>query len=149
MANAPFPPFVKKDKAPDAAPEAVVVEEKAVKAPKAAKVTKDGSERAKPAKMMSKEQMNQVLSMIKTKSYTEIGEELGITKHQVNRVLMEVKKSLKAAAAGDPAKEAKVDEFIKVHLSRPEETRPGVKGEKGGKVKKALNDIVGDILAGL
>ena len=144
MANAPFPPFVKKDKpAEETAPVATT---EVVKAPKA---PKDAADRQKPAKMMTKEQISQVLSLIKTKSYTEIGEELGITKHQVNRVLMEVKKSMKAAAKGDAAKEAKVEAFIKEHLSRPEDTRPGVKGAKGGKVKSALNDIIGDIMAGL
>lgn len=145
MPNAPFPPFVKKteEAAPAAAPAEAPV---AAKAPKEKKAKGD---RQAPAKMMNAEQINQVLALVKGKSYTEIAEQLGITKHQVNRVLMEVKKALKEKAKGDPAMLAKVEEFIKNNLSRPEDTRPGSTGPKGGKVKNTLNDIVGNILAGL
>lgn len=148
MANAPFPPFVKKEAttAP-AAPAAPAAETPTVVT--ATKAPKESKEKRSAAKMMTEEQMRQVLALIKDKSYTEIANELGITKHQVNRVLMDVKKILKAKAESDPEKAAKIEAFIKENLSRPAETRPGVKGAKGGKVKKALNDIVGDILAGL
>jgi hypothetical protein len=143
MANAPFPPFVKKgtEEAPQTAAAPVAAKEP--------KPKKEKGERQAPAKMMNVEQINQVIALVPTKSYTEIAEMLGITKHQVNRVLMEVKKSLREKAKDNPVMLAKAEEFIKANLSRPEDTRPGATGPKGGKVKNALGDIVGNILAGL
>ncbi len=145
--KSPFPPFMKgAAEAPAAAAPAAA---EAVKAPKEKKAKKADGERKTPAKAMNPEQIQQVLSMVKDNSYTAIGEALGITKHQVNRVLMEVKKNLINNSKDDPIKKAKVDAYIKEFLSRPEDSKPGSSGPKGGKVKNALNDIVGNILAGL
>ena len=147
--KSPFPPFMDKEvAAPTAAPVAAEAAAEAAPKVKKAKKVADG-ERKTPAKAMNPDQIKEVLAMVKDFSYSEIAEKLGITRHQVNRVLMEVKGILKKNAEGDPAKMAKVDAYIKEHLSRPEDSRPGSTGPKGGKVKNVLNDIVGNIMAGL
>ena len=155
-AKAPFPPLMTGAETPKAAPAATTdaapapvkaPKEKKAKAPKAE--GEAAKERKTPAKAMNPDQIKQVIAMVKDHSYTEIGEALNITKHQVNRVLMEVKNILKKNAAGDADKMAKVELYIKDYLSRPEDSKPGASGPKGGKVKNALNDIVGNILAGL
>lgn len=75
-----------------------------------------------------------------------MAEKRGLTKSQINRILMEIKKGLRADAKGDAAKEAKVEAFIKEKLSRPEDA-VGNKG--GGKVRNALNNVISDILGNL
>jgi len=148
----PFPPKAPAAKAEAVAAPAVDTAEAPAPVAKTAKVkktTKNGEDRKTPNKQMTKDQVGQVLALVATTSYTDIGEQLGITKFQVNRVLMETKKTLREAAAADPAKLAKVEAYIAEVLSRPEDTRPGSKGPKGGKVKSSIGDIVGSILAGL
>ena len=152
MANA-FP-FAKKD-APVATTEAAAATEAApatekapkVKAPKGKKA--DGGDRKKPAPQMDTDQVKQVLALVKDNSYSQIAEKLGLTKFQVNRVLMSTKKQLIEAAGTDAAKLAKVQDYIKNFLSRPEDTLPGHGGGRGGKVKGALDGAVGDILASI
>ncbi|MFA7202705.1 MAG: hypothetical protein WC188_03200 [Candidatus Caldatribacteriota bacterium] len=163
MANFPFAKKEETPAAPTAAPAAptaapaaptaapvAAVEGQTEKPAKVKKTKKSGEDRKKPAAQMTPEQVKQVLVLIKDHSYTEVAEMIGITKFQVNRVLMTTKKSLKERAGDDPAKLAKVEEYIKNHLSRPEDTLPGKGGGgRGGKVKSALDDVVSDILAGL
>jgi len=145
--KSPFPPFMDKEvAAPTAAPVAAEAAAEAAPKVKKAKKVADG-ERKTPAKAMNPDQIKEVLAMVKDFSYSEIAEKLGITRHQVNRVLMETKNILKKSA-DTPEKKAKVDAYIKEFLSRPEDSKPGA-GGKGGKVKNALNDIVGNIIAGL
>jgi len=151
MAQFPFPP---KAKAAAAAPEAVAPATAAVpgeaKAPKVKGVKKSGENRKKPAPQMNPEQVKQIISLVKDNSYTQIAELVGVTKFQVNRVLMSTKQQLREAAAGDAAKLAKIEEYIKTYLSRPEDTLPGKGGGRGGgKVKGALGSLVGDILASI
>jgi hypothetical protein len=110
---------------------------------KTKKAKKDG--RKKPAAQMTPEQVKEILGLVKTHSYPEIAEKVGVTKFQVNRVLMSTKKQLIESAGTDTAKLAKVQAYIAENLSRPEDARPG----RGGKVKSALDDIVGDILNSL
>lgn len=98
---------------------------------------------------MTPEQVKQIISLVKDHSYTQIAETVGVTKFQVNRVLMATKEQLRKSAEGDAAKLEKVETFIKEHLSRPEDTLPGKGGARGGKVKGALDDVVGDILASI
>ena len=141
-------PFAK----PKDVPAAAATAAPEVAAPAAAKVKgvkKSGEARKKPAKQMDAEQVKQILSLVKENSYTTIGEMVGVTKFQVNRVLMSTKKQLREAAANDPAKLIKVDAYIKEFLSRPEDTLPGHGGGRGGKVKGALDNVVGDILASI
>jgi hypothetical protein len=148
---AQFPPFAKVKDAPVAEAPAVETTQApapaATKAPKVKGVTKSGEDRKKPAPQMNGEQVKQILTMVKDKSYTQIAEEIGVTKFQVNRVLMSTKKQLRESAANNPVQLAKVEEYIKNYLSRPEDTLPGHGGNKGGgKVKGALDSVVGDIL---
>ena len=150
---AQFPFAAKKEAAPAAAVEGAPVAAEAVpaatKAPKVKGKKASGEDRKKPAAQMTPEQVKQILTLIKDHSYTETATMVGVTKFQVNRVLMNTKKSLREAAAGDPAKEAKVETYIKTYLSRPEDTLPGHGGARGGKVKGALDSEVNDILASL
>ena len=145
-------PFAKPKDAAVPAAEAVATTEApavAAKAPKVKGKKASGEDRKKPAAQMNPEQVKQILTLIKDNSYTQIGELVGVTKFQVNRVLMQTKKQLREAAAGDANKLAKVDAYIKEYLSRPEDTLPGKGGGRGGKVKGALNGVVGDILASI
>lgn len=144
-------PFAKpKDGAVPAAAEAPVAALAAeAKAPKVKGKKASGEDRKKPATQMNPEQVKQILTLVKDHSYTEIGTTVGVTKFQVNRVLMSTKKQLREAAAGDAAKLAKVETYIKDFLSRPEDTLPGKGGGRGGKVKGALDGVVGDILASI
>ena len=144
-------PFAKPKDATAAAPAAPAAEAAPAeaKAPKVKGVKKSGEDRKKPATQMNAEQVKQILTLVKDNSYTQIAEQVGVTKFQVNRVLMSTKKQLRESAASDPAKLAKVDAYIKEYLSRPEDTLPGHGGGRGGKVKGALDNVVGDILASI
>ncbi len=146
MANFPFPP---KAKAPEAA--APVVEPAPTEAAetKVKGKKKSGEDRKKPAPQMTPEQVKQIISLVKNNSYADIATTVGVTKYQVNRVLMTTKEQLRKSAEGDAAKLAKVEAFIKEHLSRPEDTLPGKGGARGGKVKSALDNVVSDILASI
>jgi hypothetical protein len=106
-------------------------------------------ERKTPAPAMNAEQIANIIKLIPTTSYGDIATQLGITKFQVNRVLMDTKKKLREAAGADVEKLAKVNGYIETFLSRPEDSRPGGGGAREGKVAKALDDIVGNILNGL
>lgn len=152
MANFPFPPKAKTTEAtPAESPvtSTTTAEAAPTAATKAKGVKKSGENRKKPAPVMNQEQIKQIIAMVKDHSYAQIAEAVGVTKFQVNRVLMNSKEYLRKAAEGDPVKLAKVEEFIKTHLSRPEDTLPGKGGARGGKVKNALDNVVADILASL
>jgi len=144
-------PFAKPKDAPAATPAAPAAEAApaTAKAPKVKGKKADGGDRKKPAPQMVPDQVKEILTLVKEHSYTQIAEKLGITKFQVNRVLMSTKKQLREAAATDPIKLAKVEAYIKEYLSRPEDTLPGHGGGRGGKVKGALDNVVGDILASI
>lgn len=110
---------------------------------------KSGEARATPNRQMTKDDVIFVINNVKTMSYSEIAAARGLTKHQVNRALMEAKKMLREAAGEDADKKAKAETYIKEHLSRPEDTLPGSGGGRKSEVKKAINDVVGDILNSL
>ncbi len=152
MANFPFPPKAKATEATvteSPVTSTTTTEAAPTAATKAKGVKKSGENRKKPAPVMNQEQIKQIIAMVKDHSYAQIAEAVGVTKFQVNRVLMNSKEYLRKAAEGDPVKLAKVEEFIKTHLSRPEDTLPGKGGARGGKVKNALDNVVADILASL
>lgn len=124
------------------------------------KVKADGTERKTPNRQMVPEDMEYIVANVKNKSYTQMADDCGITKHQVNRVLMTVKQQMRDACA--TAKDAdgkvtayddvalvKVEAYIKENLSRPEDTRPGPGRSGAGRasvVKDSIGDIVGNIL---
>jgi len=143
MANFPFPPKAK------AVPEAVAPEVVTPAVEKAPKQKKSGADRKKPAPAMTPDQVKQIIALVKDHSYSQIAETVGVTKFQVNRILMATKTQLRESAKGDAVKLAKVEEYIKTYLNRPEDSRPGKGGARGGKVKGALDNVVGDILASI
>lgn len=153
MANFPFPPKAKVAPAepatPTVAPTEAATPTEAPNEEASTKRKKSGADRKKPAPQMTSEQVKQIIALVKDHSYAQIAETVGVTKFQVNRVLMATKAQLRESAKDDPEKLAKVEEYIKTYLSRPEDSRPGAGGARGGKVKSALDDIVGDILAGI
>jgi hypothetical protein len=144
-------PFAKPKDAPTAAPAASTAEvaPAEAKAPKVKGKKASGEDRKKPAAQMNSEQVKQILSLVKDHTYSQISEIVGVTRFQVNRVLMSTKKQLREAAAGDANKLAKVEAYIKEFLSRPEDTLPGHGGGRGGKVKGSIDNVVGDILASI
>jgi hypothetical protein len=77
-------------------------------------------------------------------SYPEIAKEVGVTTHQVNRVLMGLKKKLRANAK-NAAEEAKIEKFIAENLTRPDDASRG-RGGRGGVVAVELDSKVRDIL---
>jgi len=141
MANFPFPPKAKAaevtptENTATPSPTTATESPAPVAASKVKGVKKSGESRKKPAPAMNEDQIKQIIAMVKDHSYAQIAEAVGVTKFQVNRVLMNSKEYLRKAAEGDPVKLAKVEEFIKTHLSRPEDTLPGKGGARGGKVK--------------
>jgi len=110
---------------------------------------KSDKERAKANRQMTAEDTKFVIENVKTMSYTEMATARGITKHQVNRVLMQVKKDLRERCGGDEAKLAQVETIIKEQLSRPEDTLPGAGGGRSGVVKDSIDNIVDNILSGI
>ena len=113
-----------------------------------------------PNREMVPEDMEFIVNNIKTMSYTQMAEARGLTKHQVNRVLMTVKQQMKDACvtardgegkptAYDEASLAKVEAYIAEHLSRPEGSRPGQGGGRGSVVKDSISTITNDILANI
>jgi hypothetical protein len=85
-------------------------------------------------------------------SYNDMAEKRGLTRHQVNRILMDIKTQLRnsykdEAGNEDPEKKKRVESYIESVLSRPEDSRVGAK--KGSPVRDAMNDVVSEILEGL
>lgn len=103
-------------------------------------------ERKTPNRQMTNEDIQYIVQNVKTMSYTEMADIRGLTKHQVNRVLMDVKKNLKAQAADDPNKLAAVEAYIKEHLSRPEDSLPG---NRSSVVRDSIEGLVSGILDGI
>ena len=146
--------------APQAAPQAPTADPAAQAAPQAApnpeaQAAPQATDGKKPRKKVerkatreiNREDVQYVLQNIKTQSYKEMADHLGLTKSQVNRILMDTKKDLRKSVKGNPEAEAKVEAYIKEHLSRPEDSGVGRKG--GGAVRTAINSVVADILGNL
>ena len=113
-----------------------------------------------PNREMVPEDMEFIVTNIKTMTYTQMAEARGITKHQVNRVLMTVKQQMKDACATardekgkptafDQEALAKVEAYIAEHLSRPEGSRPGQGGGRSSAVKDSITSITDNILANI
>lgn len=108
---------------------------------KTRKKSTDGSTRKASNRDMTKEDIDFIVANVKTMSYAEMAEARGLTNHQINRVLMTVKKDLKKSCNDDPIALAKIDIYIRENLSRPEESTG-----RSGNVKSNIDDIVGNIL---
>ena len=151
MTTAPnfVPDFMKKKD--ESAPAAAPVKESAPAAPSQGDetVTKEKKPRQPKAKEMTADQIAFVHENVTKMSYTEMAEKTGLTKHQVNRILMELKKMLREEAGENPEAREKVEKFIVEHLSRPEDTRPGGGGGRTSTVKVELQSRAKNILAEL
>ena len=101
--------------------------------------TAEKKERKKPNRPITKEDADFVIANLKTMSYPEMAEKCGLTKHQVSRILSEVKRELRDNADG-PEQQAKVEKFITNHLTKPEDQR-GNAGEVKAAIREAARSI--------
>ncbi len=83
-----------------------------------------------------------VIKNVKSKSYQDMADELNLTKSQINRILMDIKKTLRENTKGDEVKEKKVEKYITENLTRSGEKRTG-------KVREAIKNIVDEITSKL
>jgi len=106
----------------------------------------------KATRTINKDDILFVCKNVKGMSYNDMAEKLGLTRHQVNRILMDIKAQLRksyvtAEGVEDPARKEVIEKHIAEHLSRPEDSRVGAK--KGSPVRDAMNDVVSEILGNL
>jgi 3-oxoacyl-ACP reductase-like protein len=136
--------------APAAAPQAA-----APAAPAPAAAPAEGEKKKivrKATRTINKDDIQFVCANVKGMSYNDMAEKLGLTRHQVNRILMDIKSQLRksfvnADGTEDAKKKETVESYIAQVLSRPEDSRVGAK--KGSPVRDAMNDVVSEILNGL
>jgi hypothetical protein len=113
-----------------------------------------------PNREMVPEDMLFIIANIKTMSYSQMADARGLTKHQVNRVLMTVKQQMIDACVLTRDEEGKpltfdenalatVKAYIAENLSRPEGSRPGQGGGRSSVVKDSISTITNDILANI
>lgn len=129
----------------------------AAAAPAAAPVAADAPKvkrtiERKATRTINKDDILFVCQNVKGMSYNDMAEKLGLTRHQVNRILMDIKAQLRksfisADGVEDPARKEVIEKHIAEHLSRPEDSRVGAK--KGSPVRDAMNDVVSEILGNL
>ena len=134
----------------------VTTQEEVVKEPEVLTAeSREAQAQAKPKKKVNRKatrvitpgDIQFVINNIKKMSYAELAEARGLTKYQINRILMDIKKQLREEAK-KTGKTEQVEKFIKEHLSRPEDSKPG--GNKGGgAMKNAINSTVNEILSKL
>ena len=125
-------------------------------------------------KIIGNDEIKFVVQNVATMGYKEMGDKIGLTKHQVNRILQTLKEGLRksaidgAGAAGEKAYgerttkkgdikadynspltdlAQKVENKILKSLSRPSDSQSGSKG--GGKAKQALDSTLDAMLADL
>jgi len=106
----------------------------------------------KATRTINKDDILFVCQNVKGMSYNDMAEKLGLTRHQVNRILMDIKAQLRksfinADGVEDPARKEIIEKHIATNLSRPEDSRVGAK--KGSPVRDAMNDVVSEILGNL
>lgn len=106
----------------------------------------------KATRTINKDDIQFVCANVKGMSYNDMAEKRGLTRHQVNRILMDIKSQLRKSFVNDqgvedPAKKEQIEAYIASVLSRPEDSRVGSK--KGSPVRDAMNDVVSEILNGL
>lgn len=123
------------------ATEEVVGVEEVVAVKKTRKKSAEGSTRKQSNRDMTKEDIEFIVANVKTMSYSEMAAARELTSHQINRVLMTVKKDLKKSCNEDPIALAKIDIYIRENLSRPEDSTG-----RSGSVKTNIDDVVGNIL---
>jgi len=91
-----------------------------------------------------------VIKNVRSKSYQDMAEELNLTKYQINRILMDIKKTLRENAKGDELKEKKVEEYISENLTREKSSiKRGGGAKKQSEIRTSIDEIVGDIMKDL
>ncbi len=125
----------------EAAPVAAAVQE----APVAEKAKVKRTAVRKATKIIDKEDIEFVCGNIKTMSYAELATARTLTKSQVNRILMDIKKKMRKGATEE--NKDSVEAYILDNLTRPDGCGVGKKG--AGKVETSLNSVVDDILGSL
>ncbi len=91
-----------------------------------------------------------VIKNVRSKSYQDMAEELNLTKSQINRILMDIKKTLRENAKGDEVKEKKVEEYISENLTREKSSiKRGGGVKKQSEIRTSIDEIVGDIMKDL
>lgn len=107
---------------------------------------KSSANRKTPNRQMTIDDVKFIVENIKNMSYTEIAEARGLTKFQVNRVLMKTKKDLRDYAKQNPDKAKAIEAHIAANLSRPEDAQIG---GRGSQVSDSINSVVDDIIASI
>ena len=122
-------PFIKPDEEID--DDNIVIEDNE-------KVDDNNAKKKKTKKEIEPSDIQFVIKNIRSKSYQDMAEELNLTKSQINRILMDIKKTLRENAKGDELKEKKVEEYITENLTRSGEKRTG-------KIRETIKNIVNQI----
>jgi hypothetical protein len=140
------PPFAQGDQQKEQAQPQAPAAPAAEAAPEKKKIER------KATRTINKDDIQFVCANVKGMSYNDMAEKRGLTRHQVNRILMDIKGQLRKSYVDengneDAAKKEQIEGYIAQVLSRPEDSRVGAK--KGSPVRDAMNDVVGEILAGL
>jgi 3-oxoacyl-ACP reductase-like protein len=151
------PPFAQSEQPAPAAPKAPATAPQApAAAPAAPAAAAPATEKKKidrkATRTINKDDIQFVCQNVKGMSYNDMAEKRGLTRHQVNRILMDIKSQLRKSFVNeqgveDPAKKEQIETYIATYLSRPEDSRVGAK--KGSPVRDAMNDVVSEILNGL
>lgn len=151
------PPFAQEAQKEQPAPQAPQAAPQAPQAPAAEQQAAPAPEKKKKidrkaTRTINKDDIQFVCANVKGMSYNDMAEKLGLTRHQVNRILMDIKSQLRksyvdANGNEDAKKKEQIEGYIAQVLSRPEDSRVGAK--KGSPVRDAMNDVVSEILNGL
>lgn len=118
---------------------------------------------------ITQEQIKFVRENVKKMGYTEMANQLGVSKNQVNRILQEIKKGMRQKAMEEAQKNGqrayvdkedgkpdytqpqtdlaqKVEKKIADELSRPADTKPGSGRKGGGQVQNTIQSEVEDLI---
>lgn len=100
---------------------------------------KDGTRKA-PNRQKTADDVKQILDAYAGKSTSEIASDLGLTRMQVYKTVLDARKKLqqKADEAEDPATKQKILDYIESHL-------PSKRNEFGGKKGSTLDAVLDDL----
>ncbi len=114
------------------------------------KLPEDSDDDKNKKKEIEQSDIQFVIKNVRSKSYQDMAEELNLTKYQINRILMDIKKTLRENAKGDEVKEKKVEEYISENLTREKSSiKRGGGVKKQSEIRTSIDEIVGDIMKDL
>ena len=114
------------------------------------KLPEDGDVVKNKKKEIEQSDIQFVIKNVRSKSYQDMADELNLTKSQINRILMDIKKTLRENAKGDEVKEKKVEEYISENLTREKSSiKRGGGVKKQSEIRTSIDEIVGDIMKDL